>query len=81
MLPVSGYVRLAALGFSIELFGLVPLPTLWLAPELALWAAAAHNALVFILMGAILTHIGGVLLHSRLTGEGVMHRMGLGPSR
>ncbi|MEO1026541.1 MAG: cytochrome b/b6 domain-containing protein [Pseudomonadota bacterium] len=81
MLPVSGYVRLAALGFPIEVFGAVPLPNLWLSPNLALWAAAAHNALAIIFMGAITAHIVGALLHSRLTGQGIMHRIGLGPSR
>ncbi|MEO1419846.1 MAG: cytochrome b/b6 domain-containing protein [Pseudomonadota bacterium] len=81
MLPVSGYVRLAALGFPIELFGVVPLPTLWLAPDLALRAAAAHNALVIIFIGAIISHTAGVLLHRQLTGESVISRIGFGPSR
>lgn len=80
MIPVSGYVRLAALGFPIELFGVVTLPTLWLAPELALWAAAAHNALVIILVGAVVTHVVGALLHQQLTGQNVLNRIGLGSS-
>ena len=80
MLPVSGYIRLAALGFSIKLLGVVPLPTMLLDPDLAMRAAAAHNAIAIILMAAILTHVSGALLHRRLTGEGIIHRIGFGPS-
>ena len=80
-LPVSGYIRLAALGFTLELFGVVPLPGIPFAPDRALRAAAAHNTIVIILMGAILTHVAGALLHRRRTGEGVMHRIGFGPSK
>ena len=81
MLPISGYIRLAALGFSIELFGLFPLPYMSLDPDLALRAAGAHKAIAIVLMAAILTHVSGALLHRRLTGEGIMHRIGFGPSR
>ncbi|MEO0831053.1 MAG: cytochrome b/b6 domain-containing protein [Pseudomonadota bacterium] len=80
-LPVSGYIQLAAIGFPISLFGVVTLPSMLSAPELALKAAAAHNTIAIVLMGAILTHVAGALLHRRRTGESAMHRIGFGPSR
>ncbi len=80
LLPVSGYIRLAALGFSINLFGVVPLPSMVSAPDLAMLAAATHNVIAIILMGAILTHVSGALLHHRLTGEAILHRVGFGPT-
>ncbi|WP_256370575.1 cytochrome b [Thalassococcus sp. S3] len=78
MLPISGYIRLAALGFPIELFGTVTLPTMLPTPELALRAAAVHNAIARILIGAILIHFAGALFHRRLTGEDIAHRIGFG---
>ena len=78
LLPVSGYVRLATLGFPIELFGGVPLPTMSPKPELALRAAAAHNVIASFLTCAILMHVAGASLHNRLNGERTLYRMGFG---
>lgn len=65
VLPVSGYIRLAALGFQIELFGVVPLPNMPSEPELAIRAAATHDTVVIIFMGAMLAHVSGALIHRR----------------
>lgn len=75
---VTGYLKLALLGFEIRLFGLVALPALPLAPDWALGFASAHRAAA-ILAGLVLSvHIVAAIGHRRLFGTPVLHRMGLG---
>lgn len=74
-LPLSGYVKLAALGYEIVLFGLVALPPLPFDPALAAAARDLHAAAAVIL-GILLTgHIAAALLHRRLFGQPVIRRM------
>ena len=74
-LPLSGYVKLAALGYEIVLFGLFALPPLPFDPVLATAARDLHAAAAVIL-GVLLTgHIAAALLHRRLFGQAVLRRM------
>lgn len=75
VLPVSGYVKLAALGFEAELFGFLPLPAL---PFDAVLAARAHSlhGWASVLLGCLLAcHVGAALFHRRLFGQPVLGRM------
>ncbi|MEO1723873.1 MAG: cytochrome b/b6 domain-containing protein [Pseudomonadota bacterium] len=76
-LPILGYVRLAALGFEIELFGLLSLPPMLGDPPLARAAATAHTTLATLLGGLVTLHVAGATLHRRLFGTPVLQRMGI----
>ncbi|MEM8795260.1 MAG: cytochrome b/b6 domain-containing protein [Pseudomonadota bacterium] len=75
LMPVTGYVRLAALGFEIPLFGLFSLPALAFDPALANLVAMVHSALALGLAGLVALHILAALFHRRLDGVGVMPHM------
>ena len=75
VLPVSGYVKLAALGFEIIVFGLLPLPALAVDPDLAALARSIHTGAA-IALGVLLTgHIGAAVFHKVLIGGPVLQRM------
>lgn len=78
-LPVTGYVKLAALGFEIIAFGLIALPTLPLDPQTAAAARVLHGAGAALLAGLLVLHIGAAVFHRRLFGGPVIQRM-WGPS-
>lgn len=75
VLPLSGYVKLAALGFQILLFGSLPLPALPFDPELAAAARILHAAAAALLGLLLLGHAGAALWHERLFGTPVLDRM------
>lgn len=76
-LPITGYLKLAALGFTVTPFGLVALPVLPLNTSLAQAADRAHDG-VATLLGALLSlHIAAVFLHHRLDGRRVMNHMSI----
>jgi len=80
VLPVTGYLKLAALGFTITLFGLVPLPALPLNVPLAQSASALHDGLA-IALGCLLTlHIAAAVFHHRIDGRFVLPHMAFGVS-
>lgn len=75
VLPISGYVKLAALGFEVSLFGLASLPPLPFDARLAAMARIVHD-LSALAMGLLLVlHIGAALAHGRLFGFPILHRM------
>ena len=75
ILPLSGYVKLAALGFEITVFGLMPLPALPVGPDLAALARSTHTGAA-IALGILLTgHIGAAVFHKLLMGTPVLRRM------
>ena len=75
LLPVTGYVKLAALGFEIQVFGVFALPPLPLDAALAAAARRLHSGGAIVLGGLLLLHIGAALLHCRLLGSPVLQRM------
>lgn len=77
-LPALGYLRLAALGFEIEPFGLLALPSLSVDVQLARAAAAAHTMVVLLLGGLVTLHVAGAALHRRLFGTNLLRRMTIG---
>ena len=75
LLPVTGYVKLAALGFQISVFGLVALPALPFNTELAALARTAHLALAILLCLMVFGHVLAAVFHARLFGCPILHRM------
>ncbi|MEO1200195.1 MAG: cytochrome b/b6 domain-containing protein [Pseudomonadota bacterium] len=80
-LPITGYIKLAALGFEITLFGIIALPALPFDPELATRARLAHRALAILLGLAVVGHALAAIFHARLFGGVVLYRMGVGTPR
>jgi len=63
-------------GWTVMLFGAVPLPAL--APQGAAWAHEAgdiHNVLVYVLLGVILLHVAAALYHYAVLRDQVLQRM------
>ena len=79
-LPITGYLKLAALGFTITLFGVVPLPALPLNVPLAQSANGLHDAVALVLGGLLALHVAAALFHRRLDGRSVLPHMALGLS-
>ena len=75
VLPATGYVKLAALGFEIQILGLLALPPLPLDPALADTARRLHSGCAALLGGLLLLHVGAAILHGRLLGSPVLQRM------
>ena len=78
-MAISGYVRVTAGGFPLEVFDGLGLPRL--APEsesLAETAKAIHATLRFPLVGLIVLHIGAALYHALVRRDGVFQRMAPG---
>ena len=75
VLPVSGYVKLAALGYQVLLFGILPLPVLPFDPVLAASAKALHAGSALLLGLLIAGHIGAAVFHRWLFGQPVLARM------
>lgn len=74
-LPVSGYVRLAALGFEIMLFGEVPLPPLKPNVALAMLAKEFHDIAALFLGSLLVAHISAAVFHNYLDGKAVLGHM------
>ena len=81
VLPVSGYLKLAALGFPIVVLGVLPLPTMGLNVPLARAAADAHWYLSCLLLGLLSVHVLAALCHRRIDGRAVMPHMSLRRAR
>ncbi len=77
LLPLTGYVKLAALGFEIRLFALISLPALPLDTTLARRCATLHAAGAAALGGLLVLHIGAAVAHKWLFGMPVLYRMRL----
>lgn len=74
-LPISGYLRLAALGFEIRLFGAFTVPALDLNVTLARHAATLHQSTALLLGILLIMHISAAVFHRRLDGVSVLNRM------
>jgi cytochrome b561 len=75
-MPVSGYIRVVAGGFPIELLNALGVPPL-LAKNVPLGDAASsvHVTLAFILIGLIGIHVAAALYHGIVRRDGVISRM------
>lgn len=75
-LPVTGWLKFAALGYPVSAFGVLPLPVFDFMPDWARRARTAHELLALALGGLLVLHIGAALFHKRLVGMAVLPRMG-----
>lgn len=76
VMTVLGWAAANARGWTVELFGVVPLPAL--APKGSKWGHEAgdiHNILVYVLLGFIALHVAGALYHYFVKRDRVMQRM------
>jgi cytochrome b561 len=62
LMPVSGYLMVTAKGHAVTAFGLV-IPTLITSPPLASIAKIGHIYLSYFLLGVIVLHTIGALIH------------------
>ncbi|MEL7348266.1 MAG: cytochrome b/b6 domain-containing protein [Pseudomonadota bacterium] len=65
VLPITGYLKLAALGFTVTPFGLLPLPALSLNVPFARMADLAHDGTAILLSLLLSLHIAAAILHHR----------------
>jgi len=76
VMAISGYVRVAAGGFPLELLESVGIPPL--VPEneaVANAAKAVHANALIVLLALILVHVAGAFYHGVIRRDGVVHRM------
>lgn len=76
VMTILGWAAANSRGWTVVLFGAVPLPSL--APKGAAWAHEAgdiHNILVYVLLGFIVLHVAGALYHYFVRRDRVMQRM------
>ena len=76
VVPVSGYVRVIADGYPIELLNWLGVPPLLpKMPAVAPLASLVHRFAVFVLVGLVAVHIAEVLRHQLVERDGEMARM------
>ncbi|MGH1413541.1 MAG: cytochrome b [Pelagimonas sp.] len=76
ILPVTGYLRLAALGFEFEIFGIISLPVIELNTSLAAFATRSHRICSIAFITLVSAHVAAAALHQMLDGNAVLSRMG-----
>jgi cytochrome b561 len=76
VMAISGYVRVTAGGFPIELLNAIGVPPLLAKDEaLANAAKAVHATVAWALAGLILVHVAAALYHALVKRDGVFSRM------
>ncbi|CAA7627392.1 cytochrome b [Magnetospirillum sp. SS-4] len=76
-LPLAGWVVVSTSPFNIPtlLFGTIPLPHLPLPRDIHGGAKLAHAAGAWIMIAALVAHVGAALRHHIMLGDDVMRRM------
>jgi cytochrome b561 len=74
--PLSGWLMSSAKGFQTVWFGVLPLPDL-VPKDKALGdlLKEVHETLNFVLLGAVLAHVGAALKHQFIERDGILARM------
>jgi len=75
-MTLLGFASTGYLGYTVTLFGIVPLPAI--AAKGAAWGHTAgdiHDILLYVLLGFIVLHIGGALYHYFVARDRVLQRM------
>jgi cytochrome b561 len=76
ILPVLGWAAAGYFGYTVRLFGIIPLPAL--ADRTMEWAHEAgdiHAALTWVLLGLVALHVLGALWHYFVRHDRVLQRM------
>jgi cytochrome b561 len=75
-LPVSGWLMSSAGGVKVIWFGALPMPDLVPRdPDLFAALRTLHHWLAWILIGALVSHLGAVVRHDVLRRDGIFRRM------
>ena len=75
-IPLSGWLMSSAKGFQTVWFGVLPLPDLvGKDKELGDLLKEMHEALNFLLLGAVLAHVGAALKHQFIDRDVILARM------
>ncbi len=75
-MPLSGYIRVRAGGFPIEVLDAMNLPTLVpKSKSLAEFAEATHFYVAWALIAAICLHLAAALYHGLVRRDAILHRM------
>ena len=77
-LPITGYLKLAALGFTVTLFGFLALPPLSLNVPVAQFANQAHDLIALGLGALVVLHIAAAVFHRRVDGRSVTYHISFG---
>lgn len=75
-MPISGYVYVMTGGYGVHFFSRVHLPNI--LPESEAWADAArwvHIGTGWVIVAALVCHVGLVLLHTLVRRDGLLRRM------
>ncbi len=76
VMPVLGWAAAGYRGWTISLFGIIPLPAI--GPRGAQWAHTAgdvHNFISYIFLALIALHVIAALYHHFIVRDGVLRRM------
>lgn len=82
VLPVLGWINANARGWTVKLFGAIPLPSLVAADSP--WGREmgdVHQIVAWVLLGAVGLHVLGALYHRLILKDSLLQRMLPGTSR
>lgn len=76
LLPISGWLMSSAAGFSVSFFGLFLLPD-FISPDenLRIAFTAIHKYLSYLLIAAIIMHVGATVQHYVIYKDNLLRRM------
>ena len=76
LVPLTGWAMTSAYGFRLAWLGIIPIPAL-APPEQPIgnWLWNVHLVVALMLIGLVLLHIAGVLMHHFVLRDGVASRM------
>jgi cytochrome b561 len=76
MMPLAGYLSVAAAGYAVDLFGILSIPPLLpKGDRLSQWAIAVHLAGQYPLYLFVALHVAGALFHGAIRRDGILERM------
>ena len=79
VLPLLGWINASSRGWTVALFGVIPLPPL--SPSGASWGhemGDIHQLVAWVLLAAAGLHVLGALYHQFILRDGLLRRMGIG---
>ena len=82
VLPVLGWINANARGWTVQLFGVIPLPSLVASGSpFGRQMGDVHQIFAWALLGAVGLHVLGALYHRLILKDSLLRRMLPGPSR
>jgi cytochrome b561 len=75
LMPVTGVLKLAMSGLGVSAFGMEIVPSLGHLPAVARTLNATHALAAKLLIALVVAHAAMAIMHRRITGRPVLHRM------